>query len=210
MGPAYGVTLAAEPSATASADMWVGLLESEIATYVRRFCLPNAVSVDVGANAGYYSLTFAKLCQGPVIAYEPDPAARQRLARNLELNPRLAPWIEVRASAVADSNGSGAVTLDADLATMTRVGLLKIDVDGPEVAVLDGARRLLTESHPHVIVETHSAELEDDCAGLLIAAGYAPRVVTQRRILPQNRPIRHNRWLVADRAWSRGRVPRCT
>ena len=76
-----------------------------------------------------------------------------------------------------------------------------IDVDGAELGVLAGARRLLVDSRPHVILETHSAELEDGCAQLLIEAGYAPRVVTQRRILPQNRPAEHNRWLVADRAW---------
>lgn len=177
-------------------------MESEIATYVRRFCVPGTISVDVGANAGYYSLTFAKRCQALVIAYDPDPTARERLARNLDLNPRLAPWIDVRGVAVADMNGPGSVTLDADLATTTPVGLLKIDVEGREAMVLTGARQLLIESHPHVIVETHSAELEDKCVRLLIEAGYAPRVITQRRILPQHRPIDHNRWLVADRAWS--------
>jgi hypothetical protein len=202
IGPACGVRLAAEPPETASADMWVGLLESETAIYIRRFCRPGTISVDVGANAGYYSLTFAKRCQAPVIAYEPDPIARERLARNLDLNPRIAPWIDVRGLIVADTNGPSSVTLDADLAETTPVGLLKIDVDGPEVTVLTGARRLLVERHPHVIVETHSAELEDVCARLLIEAGYAPRVITQRWILPQNRPAQQNRWLVADRAWS--------
>jgi len=202
IGPARGVTLTAEPAATASADMWVGLFESEIAKYVRRFCRPGTVSVDVGANSGYYSLTFAQRCQAPVVAYEPDPAARERLARNLDLNPRIAPWIDVRGLAVADTVGPGSVTLDADLAETTRVGLLKIDVDRAEVSVLAGARRLLVESHPDVILETHSAELEDMCARLLIEAGYAPRVISQRRILPQNRPAEHNRWLVADRTWS--------
>ena len=199
-GPARGITFTAEPAATASADMWVGLLESEIAKYIRRFCRPGTVSVDVGANAGYYSLTFAQRCLAPVIAYEPDPAARERLARNLDLNPGIASWIDVRGVAVTDKDGPGSVTLDADLVETARVGLLKIDVDGAEEAILAGARRLLVDSHPDVILETHSAELEDVCARLLIDAGYAPRVITQRRILPQNRPAEHNRWLVADRA----------
>lgn len=208
IGPARGVTFAAEPAATASADMWVGLLESEIATYVRRFCLPGTISVDVGASAGYYSLTFAKRCQAPVIAYEPDPGARERLARNLGLNPGIARWIDVRDLVVADTTGSGSVTLDADVAETTQVGLLKVDVDGGELNVLTGARRLLADRHPHVIVETHSAELEDACARLLIQARYAPRVVTQRKLLPQNRPIDHNRWLVADRDVAYNRASR--
>lgn len=199
IGPAQGITLAAEPADTASADLWIGLCESEIAKYVRRFCRPGMTSVDVGASAGYYSLTFAKCCQARVIAYEPDPAARKRLARNLDLNPRLAALVEVRSLAVGAADATGSVTLDTDLAYAPEVGLLKIDVDGGEANVLSGARGLLAGIRPHVIVETHSAELEDRCARLLIAAGYAPRVVSQRRILPQNRPIDHNRWLVADR-----------
>lgn len=179
--------------------MWVGLYESEIAKYVRRFCRPGTVSVDVGAHSGYYSLTFAKRCQARVVAYEPDPVWRERLTRNLELNPGSTPWIDVRALVVAEMAAPGSVTLDADLTDITRVGLLKIDVDGGEASVLAGARRLLAESHPDVILETHSAELEDSCAQLLIEAGYAPRVITQRRFLPENRwPAAHNRWLVAD------------
>lgn len=185
------------------------MFESEIAKYVQRFCRPGTVSVDVGANSGYYSLTFARRCKAPVVAYEPDPAARERLARNLDLNPRIAPWVNVRGLTVADMEGPGSVTLDADLAGTTRVGLLKIDVDRAEVSVLGGARRLLAESHPDVILETHSAELEDACARLLIEAGYAPRVVAQRRILSQNRPTEHNRWLVADRTWCHVGGDRC-
>jgi predicted RNA methylase len=196
-GPARGVTLAAEPAATASADMWVGLFESEIAPYVRRFCRPGTISVDVGAHSGYYALTFAERCRAPVIAYEPDAAALERLARNLDLNSSIASWVDIRAVAVADVDGPGSVTLDADLATVGRIGLLKVDVDRAELAVLEGARRLLAGAHPDVILETHSAELEDACARLLIEAGYAPRVITPRRILPQHRPTEHNRWLVA-------------
>jgi hypothetical protein len=65
---------------------------------------------------------------------------------------------------------------------------------------LDGdlARRgLLAERRPHVIVETHSAALEDGCAQLLCDAGYRPRILTRRRRLPENRAAVHNRWLIA-------------
>jgi hypothetical protein len=75
--------------------------------------------------------------------------------------------------------------------------LLKVDVDGGEVAVLRGARQLLATHHPHVIVETHTAGLEHDCGDLLLGCGYRPVVVPQRRRFRQNRPAAHNRWLVA-------------
>jgi hypothetical protein len=199
-GPAKGIRLSAEPAARATADLWVGLYESEIAPYVRRYCSAGTVSVDVGAHFGYYSLVFAKRCRAPVFVYEPDPAARERIARNLELNPELAPWIDVRGLAVTDVEGPGQVTLDVDAEFEPSVGLLKVDVDGGEAHVLTGARRMLVASHPNVIVETHSQDLEDTCARILIEAGYAPRVITPRRILPENRPAVHNRWLVADRS----------
>jgi len=96
--------------------------------------------------------------------------------------------------------GDGVVRLDdelADGAGIRPVGLLKVDVDGPEVEVLTGARRLLAERRPHVIVETHSPALERECARLLAEAGYRPRVVAHRRRLPQDRPGTHNRWLIA-------------
>lgn len=190
----------AEPEATASADLWVGLFESEIARYVREFCRPGQASVDVGANSGYYALTFARLCAATVVAYEPDAAARERLGRNLALNPSLEPYIDLRPLYVSDHDAADTVRLDGDLKGVSRIGLLKIDVDGGEVGVLRGARDLLRQTHPHVIIETHSLGLEQECAQLLAEAGYAPRVLTQRRFLPQDRPIEHNRWLVARRA----------
>lgn len=189
--------MAAEPEATASADMWVGLFESEIAPYIRRFCRPGLVTVDVGANSGYYALTLAQRCQATVVAYEPDPDAQRRLARNLSLNPQIASWVNLRGVTVSDVDTEGLVSLDADLAGAPPVGLLKVDVDGGEAGVLAGARQLLVDEHPHVILETHSADLEDTCAQLLLDAGYTPWVVTPRRVLPQNRPAEHNRWLVA-------------
>jgi hypothetical protein len=200
IGVARGVRLAAEPSATAPADLWVGLFESELAPAVRRYATPGTVCVDVGTNSGYYALVLAARCRARVIGYEPDPIARARLHANLALNPQLAAQIEVSPEAVGRHSGPGTVMLDGDLARqglLAEVGLLKIDVEGPELEVLAGARGLLAERRPHVIVETHSAALEDGCAQLLCDAGYRPRILTRRRRLPENRAAVHNRWLIA-------------
>ena len=200
IGIAGGVHLAAEPSATAPADLWVGLFESELAPAVRRYATPGTVCVDVGTNSGYYALALAARCRARVIGYEPDPAARLRLDMNLALNPQLAAHIEVSPEAVGRRPAPGTVTLDGDLArrgALAEVGLLKIDVEGPELEVLAGALGLLTERRPHVIVETHSTALEVACAQLLLHAGYRPRILTQRRRLPENRAAVHNRWLIA-------------
>ena len=199
-GPARGIRFAAEPAATASADLWVGLFESELAPVIRRLATPGTRCVDVGANSGYYTLVLAARCRASVIAYEPDPAARQRLHRNLTLNPALAPYVDLRTRSVGEQQGPTTVTLDEDLPDSPAIGLLKVDVDGPEARVLAGAQRLLATTRPHVIVETHSADLERVCAQQLIAAGYRPRVLAARRRLPQNRGAEHNRGLLAEGA----------
>ncbi len=163
--------------------------------------------MDVGAYNAYYALMFAKLTENPVLSYDPDPEAVARSRRNLALNPSFAPLIELHAAAVGARAGPGVVTLDSELMPRTQhlrpaAWLLKIDVDGGELDVLTGAAGVLALIRPHVIVETHSPGLEDACGGILLEAGYSPRVVTQRKLLPSDRSWPpgmpgHNRWLVA-------------
>jgi hypothetical protein len=163
--------------------------------------------VDVGAYNGYYALTLAKLTGAPVVSYEPDSEAMARCRRNLALNPALAPLVELRAVSVGAHSAEGSVTIDDELLPRARrtpssCWLLKLDVEGAELEVLQGAQQFLELMRPHLIVETHSAELEEACGQTLRAAGYSPRVVTQRRVLRQDRSWppgipSHNRWLVA-------------
>ena len=78
--------------------------------------------------------------------------------------------------------------------------LIKVDVDGGEGLVIKGAAGLLRQQGVSWIVETHSAELEAECRMRLDRAGYRIAVVANawwRRVLPEQRPIAHNRWLVA-------------
>lgn len=205
LGPARGIRF--EADSVLSLDYWLGLYEYELAPWLRRFCRAGTRCVDVGAYNAYYALTLAKLTRAPVLSYEPDPGAIARCRRNLALNPTLAPLIELRAVSVGARSAGAAVTLDDEL--LPRAGstsppswLLKLDVEGAELEVLKGAERFLELMRPDLIVETHSGDLEDACGQTLRAAGYSPRVVTQRRVLRQDRSWppgvqSHNRWLVA-------------
>ncbi len=203
LGPAAGIRLEADPHV--SLDQWVGLFESELAPWVRRFCRTGTRCVDVGAYNAYYALTFAKLARAPVLSYDPDVEALARVRRNLALNPKLATLVELRPVAVGARSGPGVVTLDDELADWADAGatgcLVKVDVEGAEFEVLAGAAHTLARLRPHLIVETHSLELEVACADALLAAGYAPVIVTQRKLLPQDRSWTggsgHNRWLIA-------------
>jgi hypothetical protein len=74
---------------------------------------------------------------------------------------------------------------------------VKLDVEGNEVAAIRGAERLLAERKPHVIVETHSEDLDAGCRWLLEDHGYTVESVEPRRWVPEVRTAAFNRWCVA-------------
>jgi FkbM family methyltransferase len=57
--------------------------------------------------------------------------------------------------------------------------VIKIDVEGAELAVLRGAENLLTKHHPALFMEIHSAALAKDCRALLERIGYEVEVAEQ-------------------------------
>jgi FkbM family methyltransferase len=70
------------------------------------------------------------------------------------------------------------LTLDGLLADrgITRVDLLKIDVEGAEELCLEGARKTLKMSDK-IILEYHSPQLRDSCARILTAHGFEHQIV---------------------------------
>src|SRR5207237_983576 len=108
-------------------------------------------------------------------------------------------------SYVGTRDGDGECTLDSllpSLETKTPC-LIKIDVDGGEVAILQGARRLLESHQGRWIIETHSQALETQCVRMLQDSGYTTRIIPNawwRLFLPELREselIHFNRWLAA-------------
>ena len=154
--------------------------------------------VDVGANIGTYSLWAADLGSA-VIAVEPAADARQALRDNADLNGF---ELEVIPAALAEKPGvmrfidsmatmnhlvredeAGGVevevrTLDSVLGTRVADGV-KIDVEGGEHFVLDGARQALTEGRLPVIqiewnvmAEKMYGDTRERLADALIGYGY--------------------------------------
>ncbi|HUN78714.1 MAG TPA: FkbM family methyltransferase [Solirubrobacteraceae bacterium] len=199
-GLARGLRLEVDPRAPL--HVYLGTAELEIAGHVRAMAQPGMCCFEVGSHNAYYALVLARLTGGPIVALDFDESALARIERNLALNPGPAGTVEVVRAYVAHERNEavGAETLD-DLVADGRLpapDLLVIDVEGAEAAVLTGARRLLGERRPRLIIETHSAAVEAECLAQLRACGYAPRVVDRRRRLPENRRG-HNRWLIAQR-----------
>jgi FkbM family methyltransferase len=58
----------------------------------------------------------------------------------------------------------------------------KIDVEGAELAVLQGAKRLLKFNPPVIFLATHSANLHKQCCELLYLAGYRLEGVGQQPV----------------------------
>jgi predicted RNA methylase len=199
LGLGRGLVMEIDPDR--DARFWLGLYEVELARHVRALCVPGTSSFDLGAESGYYALVFARRGGGRVVAVEANGRTCERLRRNVDANPTLAPTVKVIHGRVArqTSTSSGAVSID-DLvygAAGFVPDLVKLDVEGKEVAALRGATRLLTERRPHLIVETHSRELDSACHALLSTHGFEITAVEPRRWVPEVRTASFNRWLVA-------------
>lgn len=148
---------------------------------------PGDLFIDVGANAGYFSLLAARLVgrTGAVMAFEPVPVTRDGLLDNLRLN-RVAN-VTVREEALSDVPGdatfyvgpadhrgtsslrpldvtSGMIQvrkerLDALVPAGRRVHLIKIDVEGAEYLSLRGMEAILKRDQPDLIVEVTDSYL---------------------------------------------------
>lgn len=184
-------------------QIYLGLFEQETHIWLKRLSAGIATAIDIGAAAGEYTLYFlTKTPARRVLAFEPDSAHHAELRTNLRLNgldhdPRVA----LLAACVGSS--PGAMPLDDFLPLSAPPCLVKMDVDGAELDILRSANSLLGQPDVRWLIETHSAELERECMALLHATGYKTVVVPNawwRMIVPEQRPLDHNRWLVAMRS----------
>ncbi|MGD0806850.1 MAG: FkbM family methyltransferase [Anaerolineales bacterium] len=193
---------------------WLGSYELGKRALFVKTIPPGGVVYDLGANVGYYTLLSAVLAgpRGRVFAFEPLPRNLEFLRRHLSLN-RIDNATVIEA-AVTDRGGTvrfeedastskgriGAqgslevrsVALDELVARerMPRPDLLKIDIEGGEFLALQGARRILTESHPVIFLSTHSGKVHKECLAFLELLGY--------RIVPiDRRPVDRSRDVLA-------------
>lgn len=201
VGPFRGLTMTLD--LTSQAQLWLGLFEREITGRLGALARGVNTAIDVGAAEGEYSLFFLRHTTARrVIAFEPDAVCRSYFFENLVLNGRRD---DPRLSLIAQFVGAGdrgQTCLDALLPVIQSPCLIKVDVDGGELDVLRGALKLANLPDTRWIIETHSAELERDCAALLTAAGYTVEIVPNawwRVIIPELRPSTQNRWLIATR-----------
>src|SRR5262245_9992826 len=143
----------------------LGLDESEIASVTRRLAAEAKSAADVGANDGWYALYFASRPNiTRVFAFEPGEMVVEAMRKNFQLNdPAFLTKTTLVTAFVGNKPGqSSRVRLDDYVSQLAEPILLKIDVDGGEIDVLEGGREILS-SDCRLIVETHSEELERGC-----------------------------------------------
>jgi len=172
--------------------------EIELLEAIEDFIHEGDLVLDVGAHVGNHSLFFASQCGADVIAFEANEETRALLERQVELND-FASRISVRACAVGrtgrgrlipgpeSNSGKSRVSVDEQgaipIVALDEVELprpprlLKIDVEGMELDVLEGARTLLSEHHPLLAVECQTLAMFEAVAELLAHLGYAARHV---------------------------------
>lgn len=159
-----------------------GYYELETVNFIKAKLPTGGVFVDVGANIGVHSLIASKIASR-VIAIEPNPKTSKRLERNISLNkiknikvlklavsnkeglskfylPRetestyLDKGSLMNKSILTGNSISVRVdTLDNILKDELRIDFIKIDAQGNEMEVIEGAYKIIKKFNPVIIYE---------------------------------------------------------
>lgn len=155
-----------------------GVFEPDTQRFLHCACRPGYTVVDVGANIGVYTVQMSRLVgkDGHVYAFEPTAVFYEQLQQNLRLNecrnvtceklivsnsdaPQQITATDQTASInLYSQQGTtetvASVTLDQYFADHEgRLDVLKIDVDGWDYHVLEGAGKTLSRFRPAIVVE---------------------------------------------------------
>ena len=150
---------------------------------IRKIIKPGMTAVDIGANFGYFSLLLSGLVgeSGKVFAFEPDSSAFKLLSRNIKENGIKNVFLINKALSnktgntklYLDKDNQGEMSLSLDnidkpcgyifVETITldgyfahlneQIDFIKMDVQGAEGMVIDGAKEILNKHKPKILFE---------------------------------------------------------
>ena len=164
------------------ASVWLaGVYDLSTTRFLQQVLQEDDVFLDIGANCGAITLVAASCIKtGKVYAFEPGPIIRSRLQTNLDLNPSLKDIVQILPLGLGQQRcqlsyfedqtyrGNGGLChsdqgtivevlpLDewVNLASLTKIDVIKLDVEGMEYDVLLGSKTVLTTHHPIIYFET--------------------------------------------------------
>lgn len=172
---------------------------------------PGQTVLDLGAYAGGAAFHFSRAVgpEGRVFAFEPDPRSYDCLRRNIALHhldnviadPR-GVWSRSgrvmfqaegsMGSAVVDASARSSDTkLSIEVVSLSdfcqehaieKVDFVKMDVEGSEGAILEGAADFIRQHHPAMIIEVHyvsGVRSDAEVTRILSGHGYTLEVVEQ-------------------------------
>ena len=183
---------------------WLGSYEIHKRMAFERAVKPHQVVYDIGANVGFYSLLAAHLTgpEGKVYAFEPLNRNVEFIRRHADLNQFSN--IEVFAAAVSDHGGEAYFDEGVSIATghLSETGqvkvplvrlddllaagvikppdIMKVDVEGAEHAVFQGAQQLVTTHRPTIFLDTHGRDVHDLTLKFLEGHGYQFEILDKR------------------------------
>ena len=153
--------------------------EPKISSVIRKYSDKNKTFIDIGANIGYHSLYASRFFR-EVIAFEPVPSVFEQAKTSAKLNRfknitfhNLACSDKQKQTFVYIGDDMGGsfiskrksknsyekklrvktVSLDKFLKTKSRIGLVKIDVEGMEPSVFKGMEKTIKKHRPVIITE---------------------------------------------------------
>src|SRR3990172_8371461 len=175
---------------------WLGAYELDKQNAVSRIIRTGMKVLDIGAHAGFYTLAFSRLVgdEGHVWAFEPSAENAANILRHINLN-RLRNVTLLQAAVVNRSgvtgfqiseNNSTGITKGEGMYRVPCVSIdnliadkivpipevIKIDVEGAESLILEGARTLLSKQHTQLFIALHGGTQKSNCREILESMGY--------------------------------------
>jgi FkbM family methyltransferase len=181
---------------SATHGCWPGSFEAQKQKRVAEILPEGGTFYDIGANVGFYTLLASRVVgeNGRVISFEPNPRNLEFLQKHVQLNDFGNVCIYALALAnqegwVGFSSAKGPAQGRIDENSSLKVvktpldrmvqredipepDVLKIDIEGAESAMLEGARKTLSSSRPVVFVATHGQKQYRESIRILEQLGY--------------------------------------
>lgn len=168
-------------------EAWLGTYEFDMRKKFEELINEGDIVYDLGAMVGFYTLVAAELVKGDgrVYAFEPSPRNVYYLKKNIEINNY--ENVIFMNYAISDENGdaffntgrsisTGHLVKKGDLTVRTasldslcskgkihQPDFIKMDIEGAEYKALVGAKNILKQKHPRLLLSTHSKELNNLC-----------------------------------------------